>query len=392
MIRRRELGPYFLLSGCMALGYGSIYTLLADLRDRFGFSGTELGFIVAAGFLAGFCAQLFLARYADRGHVALMVRGGVLVAALAMVASVVAVEFWQFTLARLLLGLGSGAVGPSIRRIVVNRDREALGANLGALASFEVAGFVLGPLLAAITAQLFGLRAPFVILAGLFFVVSVVIARLDLSAGTVTTERRVIRRLFAAPAMKAALAAGIAFYVTVGMFEAVWAVLLRDQGAATWVIGLTLSLFTVPMIFLAPIGGRVAQRRGPLRVVAMSLTIAAVCTFLYGVLPGLWLLCAVSFIHALADSFTMPGNQVAVALASPPEQLSSAQGMLGAAGLAAAGLTGLAAGYAYEHSGRFAVSAGTAAVMLLFLAIAIAYGNRAARGADVTAVTHGGAV
>ena len=149
----------------MALGYGSIFTLLADLRDRFGFSGTELGVIVAAGFLAGFCAQLFLARYADRGSVALMVRGGVLVAALAMVASVVAVEFWQFTLARLLLGLGSGAVGPSIRRIVVNRDREALGANLGTLASFEVAGFVLGPLLAAITAELFGLRAPFVILA-----------------------------------------------------------------------------------------------------------------------------------------------------------------------------------------------------------------------------------
>jgi hypothetical protein len=72
----------------------------------------------------------------------------------------------------------------------------------------------------------------------------------------------------------------------------------------------------------------------------------------------------------------MPGNQVAVALASPPEQLSSAQGMLGAAGLAAAGLTGLVAGYVYEHAGRFAVSAGTAAVMVLFLAIAVAYGRR----------------
>jgi MFS family permease len=305
-----------------------------------------------------------------------MVRGGVLVAALAMLVSVVAVEFWQFTLARLLLGLGSGAVGPSIRRIVVNRDREALGANLGALASFEVAGFVLGPLLAAITAELLGLRAPFGILAGVFLAVSVVVARLDLSAGAVTTERRVIRGLIAAPAMKAALAAGIAFYVTVGMFEAVWAVLLRDRGAETWVIGLTLSLFTIPMIFLAPIGGRQAQRRGPLRVVTVSLTIAAVCTFSYGLLPSLWLLCLVSFIHALADSFTMPGNQVAVALVSPPEQLSSAQGMLGAAGLAAAGLTGLAAGYVYEHAGRFAVSAATAAVMMLFLGIAIAYGKR----------------
>ena len=35
----------------MSLGYGSIYTLLADLRDRYGFSEAQLGVIVAAGFL-----------------------------------------------------------------------------------------------------------------------------------------------------------------------------------------------------------------------------------------------------------------------------------------------------------------------------------------------------
>ena len=54
--------------------------------------------------------------------------------------------------------------------------------------------------------------------------------------------------------MQATLAVAVAFYVTIGMFEAIWAVLLRDRGAETWLIGLTLSLFTVPMIFLAPIG------------------------------------------------------------------------------------------------------------------------------------------
>ena len=102
------------------------------------------------------------------------------------------------------------------------------------------------------------------------------------------------------------------------MFEAVWALLLRDRGAETWLIGVTLSLFTVPMIFLAPIGGRTAQQRGPLRVVTVSLAVAAVCTFSYGVLPSLWMLLAVSVVHACADSFTMPGNQVSVAMSSPP--------------------------------------------------------------------------
>ena len=372
---RRQLLPYFLVSGSMSLGYGSIYTLLADLRDRFGFSGTQLGLIVAAGFFAGFCAQLFLARYADRGYITLMVRGGVVVAALAMLGCAFASQFWAFVLARLLLGLGSGAVGPAIRRIVITRDPDHVGTNLGHLASFDVTGFVLGPLVAAIAAELFGIRAPFLILAGVLLAVLALTARLDLSAGPVSGERRVIRGLLTLPPMQATLAAAVAFYLTIGMFEAVWAVLLRDRGAETWLIGLTLSLFTVPMIFLAPIGGRVAQRRGPLRVVAVSLTVATACTFAYGVLPSLWMLLGVSIIHAVADSFTMPGNQVAAALASPPAQASSAQGLLGATGLASAGLAGLIAGAVYEHLGRLAACGGTAAVMTVFLVIAIALGR-----------------
>jgi MFS family permease len=365
----------FLVAGSMTLGYGSIYTLLADLRDRFGFSETQLGVIVAAGFFAGFCSQLFLSRFGDRGHIVVMVRGGVLVAALAMLGSAIATQFWVFVLARLLLGLGSGAVSPAIRRIVVTRDPEHVGNNLGHLSSVEVTGFVLGPLLAAAAAELLGIRAPFLFLAALLLVVLALTARIDLTAGPLSGEHQVIRGLLASSALKATLATCVAFYVTVGMFEAVWAVLLHDQGAETWLIGLTLSLFTVPMIFLAPIGGRTAQRRGPLRVVTVSLAIATLCTFSYGVLPSLWMLLGISMIHAVADSFTMPGNQVAVAIASPPEQMSSAQGLLGATGLVTAGLTGLVAGWIYEESGRLAVSATAAAVMVVFLVAARVLGT-----------------
>ena len=152
----------------MSLGYGSIYTLLADLRDRYGFTEAQSGVIVAAGFLAGFVAQLSLARLADRGYSPLLVRGGVLLAMAAMIGSAVATEFWAFLLARLLLGLGSGAVGPAIRRIVITRDPDAVGANLGRLAAFDVAGFMLGPLVAAVVAEAFGIRAPFVFLAAVF--------------------------------------------------------------------------------------------------------------------------------------------------------------------------------------------------------------------------------
>ena len=379
-VRERTGGllPYCIVAGSMSLGYGSIYTLLADLRDRYGFSEAQLGLIVAAGFLAGFVAQLALARLADRGYAPLLVRGGVLLAMAAMIGSAPATQFWAFLLARLLLGLGSGAVGPAIRRIAITRDPDAVGANLGRLAAFDVAGFMLGPLVAAVVAELFGLRAPFVFLAAVFVGVFVLAVRLDLTTGTTDGQHGRALRAYCScdprskrPWPRASRSTSpSACSRRSGRCSCATGAPRRGSSASPS------RCSPLPMIFLAPIGGREAQRRGPLRVVSVSLTIATICTFSYGVLPSLWMLLAVSLVHAVADSFTMPSNQVAAALGSPPEHLSAAQGLLGATGLAAAGLTGLVAGYVYEEAGRIAVCTGTAVVMAVFLVIAITLGRR----------------
>ncbi|HEX7095074.1 MAG TPA: MFS transporter [Acidimicrobiales bacterium] len=368
------LRPFFLLTAVMSLGYGSVYTLLAQIRDDFGFSDSQVGLIAFAGLGMGFVAQVTLARYADRGHAGAMVRVGVLIAALGMTWTVFATELWQWVAARLLLGLGTGTVGPAVRRVVIARDPANVGANLGTQASFDVGGFVIGPLLAAGLAELFGLRAPFVVLAVLYLLVLVGVWSLDLHAGTEAGTRRVLRGLLSSPPMQAALCATVAFYVTIGMFEALWALLLEDLGAETWVVGVTLSLFTVPMAVFAPFGGRTAQRRGPMRVVSISILVATACTLSYGFAP-LWAVIAVSAVHAVADSFTLPGNQVAVAVSSPPEQLAAGQGLLGAVGLAVAGLMALVGGQVYEAAGRDVAFAGTAALMLVFLALARVRGH-----------------
>lgn len=365
----RGLTPFFLLTAVMSLGYGSVYTLLAQIRDRFGFTDSQVGLIAFAGLGMGFVAQVFLARYADRGHAGAMVRLGVVMAALGMTWTVFATELWQWVAARLLLGLGSGTVGPAVRRVVIARDPANVGSNLGRQASFDVAGFVLGPLLAAGLAEIFGLRAPFAVLAVTYVCVLGLVWRLDLHAGVEQRTPRVLRSLLAAPAMQAALCASIAFYATIGMFEALWSLLLEDLGAETWLVGVTLSLFTVPMAVLAPIGGRTAQRRGPMRVVTISILVATACTLSYGFLP-LWVVIFISALHAVADSFTMPGNQVAVAMSTPPEQLAAGQGLLGAVGLAVAGLMALGGGQLYESAGRDVAFSATAGFMLVFLGLA----------------------
>lgn len=367
----RAMVLLFLLTALMSLGYGSVFTLLADIRDKYGFSDGQVGLIAFAGLFTGVLSQLFLARFSDRGYAVLMMRVGIAFAAFGMLWMSFSSALWHWIAARLLLGLGSGMVGPAIRRIIITRDPQRVGANLGRQTAFDVAGFVLGPALAAGLAQAFGLRAPFIVLtvayvAAIFLVGRVTTARDAAAAEPSPSGRSSLLRL---PAMQSALFSAIAFYLTIGMFEALWSILLRDQGAATWLIGLTLSLFTVPMIIFAPKGGAMAQRRGPIVIVSFSITAAALATFAYGFAP-LWLLIAISGIHAVADAFTMPANQVAVAMSSPPDQFAAGQGLLGATGLAIAAVSALVGAAVYDAFGRSAIFSGTAVLMIVCLAIA----------------------
>ena len=358
----------------MSIGYGSIYTLLAEIRDELGFSESQLGWVVGVGFFAGFVTQIGLARFADRGYSAVMVRTGVILAAIGMLNLIVADQLWQFIVSRAVLGFGSGMVGPAIRRIVISHDPTNIGENLGRQGAFDIGGFVIGPLLAAAGKELFNFRAPFVIMAAMYGAVLLLAITLDLDASPAPAQKRVLRGLLEQRSIRAALCASIAFYITIGMYEAVWALLLKDLGASTWLVGLTLSLFTVPMIFLAPFGGRTAQRLGPLRVASGTILIATLCTTSYGFVP-LWIALFISLAHAVADSFTMPANQVAVAIASPPEHIASGQGLLGAVGVAVAGIVGVASGAAYDSFGRETLFAGTGAAMAVFLVLAWLQGS-----------------
>lgn len=364
-----SMASLFLLTALMSLGYGSVFTLLADIRDRFGFSDGAVGMIAFAGLVTGVFSQLFLSRYSDRGHAVTMMRLGIAAATLGMGWMVFAHPLWQWITARLLLGLGSGMVGPAIRRIVITRSPRHVGSNLGRQTAFDVAGFVIGPALGAGLAQAFGLRAPFIVLAAAYAVAIVFVGRIRDDHVATEAGSRQMRTLVRLPAVQSALLSAIAFYLTIGMFEALWAILLRDHGAETWLIGLTLSVFTLPMVVFAPRGGAIAQRRGPMVVVSFSITVAAVATFAYGVSP-LWLIIAVSGIHAIADAFTMPANQVAVAMASPPEQLAVGQGLLGAIGLAIAALAALVGAAVYDAFGRSVIFTATAVLMMLCLLLA----------------------
>ena len=372
MPRRWELLPYYALVATATMSLGAVFTMLAEFRDQLGFSESSLGLMVAMGFFAAFFSQVGLARFADRGHAKAMIRLGLVALVMSLFAMTVSTELWQFVLARMLLGVGIGTILPAVRRIVIAFDPEHVGANIGLLGSFDVSGFVLGPLLSAVLVETLGFRAPFVVLGIATAAFLPAVARMPADTGAIAHEERVVRGLLRRRGIQAALIVAMGWFAMIGTFEAVWAVLLTDRGAETWLIGLTLSIIVAPMIVLAPFGGRLAQRHGPLRVAAVGVLATVPCVVVYGFIESIAVLTVFALLQGFGDAVTFPASQVGAAMAAGPTELASAQGLLGASLELTAGVMALVAGVVYDHWGAELLFSLTGAVMVVGVVVALA--------------------
>lgn len=365
------------VTGALSLANGAIFALLADLQDRYGFATWGLGLIAGSAFASGLVAHLALARHADRGRARVLLVGGLLLGVAGTAWMGFATELWQFTGARLLLGLGFGSFVPAARKVAIHTAPEAAGRLLGRLASALVAGFTLGPPFASLVAEVAGPRAPFLAIAAVVAATVPVVARVPSPPALAPPEPRVVRHLARRPAVQAALAVGAALYLSIGVFDAIWARYLTDLGASTIVIGLSLLAFGAPMAVFAPYGGRLADRHGGQRVAVVAVAASLPLMALYGVVGSVLALTLLSAVHAFCDGTSTPGAQLAVATATPVERAASAQGLLEAVGFAVAGLAALASGAVYEALGPTWLFGGSTALMAGLLVLAEARTRRA---------------
>jgi MFS family permease len=152
--------------------------------------------------------------------------------------------------------------------------------------------------------------------------------------------------------LSGAIVLGAAVYLMIGSFDALWDVVHADLGTSVWLANLGITLFALPLVILAPIGGKFAQDIGPFPVAAVGLLVAAAFMASYGVLPSEGWILTFAMLHALTDGFTLSSAGVAVAMTAPPERQAGAQGLLGAAQALAAGTAAVVSGALYGTSGR----------------------------------------
>ncbi|MEZ5165409.1 MAG: MFS transporter [Acidimicrobiales bacterium] len=348
----------------LAASVGMVFALLHELQEAHDLSGAVLGWMAGVAFFASVAAQMVLAPFADRGHARRVMVAAMIAGALASLAFAVASVPWQFIVARIAAGLAFGAFLPAAQAVVTAADPDRAGEHLGRLAGVQTAGFIIGPGIGSVMVAQFGLDAPFVVMAAITVGLVPWIATmsidevaldperadqrpLEVTADMVRTMARIIRRRDAL----AATLISAALMLPAGMYEAIWAVFMSDLGASTTFIGVSLMLYGIPFIISAPIGGRLADKYGPLRVAPIAFLIIVPITIVYGRLTVPIVLMVFAMVEALGDGLGIPAAQALMASATGDGERATGQGLAAAAGQLVAGIAAITAAGLYENYG-----------------------------------------
>lgn len=392
MPRKRLLIALFVAIAVKSSAYGVMFTMLDDYREEFGISEGALGLVIAIGFFTSFFAQLSIAPMADRGRSRQLIFVGLSLAIIGNLAMAFSNSLPELLGARFLSGIGLGCALPAMRRVIIVSEPENLGRNLGRVLSCEVGGFAAGPVISLFLVDSFGIPAPFLLIGTVLLVVSVVIFTMPIpetAAEDHPTERFAID-LLRDRGIAAGVLIGIAVFFMIGTFDSLWALMMNDLDAPTWMANTGVTLFVLPMVFMAPYGGRFVQRVGPFRAGGFGMLFGALCMTLYGAISVPWLLMAVFLVHTLNDGMTVTGAGVSVGMVAPAERQAGAQGVLGGMQTLTGGVSASFAGVSYEVLGRTTtfVIAGMVMASLIAAARLLAGERWNVRGGTTPAPAH----
>ena len=123
----------------------------------------------------------------------------------------------------------------------------------------------------------------------------------------------------------------------------------------------------MPFILLAPFGGKLADRHGPLRTLPLAILGVIGVTVLYGALETPGVLMSFAMVEATFNAVALPATQAAMARATEEHERALGFGVAAAAGQVSAGIAA-GRGTVYAAQGQFFVFALLAAAVAVVAA------------------------
>lgn len=404
------------------LGFGGLLPILPlYFKDR-GIDLATLGLVIAAWPAARLVSEPVFGWLADRtGRVPLMVIGLVATGVFGALPLV-----WTGPVAFFLLragaGLGAALYDPAARGFLTDATpADRRGEAFGLYGAAQMGGLLFGPSIGALGAdRLGGIAFVFVFSAIAAVVAAVAIAlrvreegparraerspssdRTALPPDSPYVERRAAAALAAdhpadpgvpdGGAMRllnrgliAAIILNAGSYYGFGTYEVIWSLFLEGLGADLALIGLTFTMFGLPVLVISPYAGRLVDRRGPFLFIALGMVLPAVTAVLYTLMRDPTLAVPLILVEATGAALLSPALYAVVAASSPRGRSSTAQGLFGAAGTLGFIIASVTSGVLAEQSILLPFYT-FGAVMIAALAAAIVVGGSRLRSRSTEA-------
>jgi DHA1 family multidrug resistance protein-like MFS transporter len=322
-------------------GFSAILPYLpVFLREQAHASLWLIGVIASAYFVGSFAFAAPLGTLSDRiGRKPVIVAGMWLYAVASLLFVTTAEPAW-FICFRLLQGVGAAAMLPAGQAFIADiTTDEARSRAYGWFATAQFGGMIVGPALAIPLYALGGGHGTWafytIFLCGsalaAISAVMIMVAVHDVSRSgrrkPGEAKRPPLKTLVTRP-VGAFLIIALTGQLSVGAWEVLWSIWLRDLHASMGFIGLTWILPSVPLLFAFAFG-TVADRHSRWALMYSGYAISGVTTVYYGVSHDLKAIMVVLVLEGFAWAWAFPAKQAFLVQVSPPRSLGAIQGLEG---------------------------------------------------------------
>lgn len=366
LIRYPDLGLICLGVFIMLVGVGAIVPVRAIYARDHGATLEEIGLMASAFLLGQFIFQLPGGWASDKwGRKPILVTG-VAVGAIVSFLFLASDHAWWFIFLRFVEGIASGIITPAANAYVIDAvPAKERGAAFGWLGSAFSAGFMMGPAIGGPMSDWLGYASPFIFggVTGLITTAFLVWkmsnlkpnARPEAAAPAAIAKepevnsKRIPSRLFL-PGVVAALLFSIAGGFGDGLFISIWTIWLDDLNASTSYIGLTFIVFSLPLMALMPLTGRLADKYRLSFLMAIPYALVSTVYFFYTITTDLFWIAAIGLLEGLFLAISIPAISSFIANLSPDNSRGKLQGVFSTTRTIAGFTSSIATALLYKDS------------------------------------------
>ncbi|HXN91481.1 MAG TPA: MFS transporter [Candidatus Sulfotelmatobacter sp.] len=316
-------------------GVGSLLPVLPLYLHERGAPYSLVGVIVGASLVAQAVGQWPAGRLAARFGGRPMMVGGLLLASLSSIALILPVPVGWLIALRFTQGLGFAASLPAELAAVADVvPRSYLGRAYSWVSGAQQSGFIVGPAIGGFLA-VFGRWTVFLVTGAALLAAAIVVWRAVPSTArpAVTAPlqaRTLLGRSPVGAAVRAVVTLSIGLGLLIGIYDVIWSLYMRSLGASDPVIGLSFTLYALPVLIATPLAGWGSDRWDRRWLAFGSIVLGSLMGVVYPGLKNVPIVIAVGAFEGLLWAFTEPAMN-SFLMRAVQDRRAEAQGIVGTA-------------------------------------------------------------